>query len=55
MLIFFASFFTTQPRYNEDSRNEKILLSKRVFFAIFLVLTEDIYNAFYNDFAVLAS
>ena len=37
MLIFFASFFTAQPRYNEDSRNEKILLSKRVFFSTLIV------------------
>lgn len=37
MLIFFASFFTAQPKYNEDSRNEKILLSKRVFFSTLIV------------------
>ena len=37
MLIFFASFFAAQPRYNEDSRNEKILLSKRVFFSTLIV------------------
>ena len=37
MLIFFASFFIVQPRYNEDSRNEKILLSKRVFFSTLIV------------------
>jgi len=37
MLIFFASFFTGQPRYNEDSRNEKILLGRRVFFSTLIV------------------
>jgi len=37
MLIFFASFFTAQPRYNEDSRNEKILLGRRVFFSTLIV------------------
>lgn len=37
MLIFFASFFVSQPKYNEDSRNEKIKLSKRVFFSTLIV------------------
>lgn len=37
MLIFFASFFAAQPKYNEDSRNEKIKLGKRVFFSTLIV------------------
>lgn len=37
MLIFFASFFSAQPKYNEESRNEKIKLGKRVFFSTLIV------------------
>ena len=37
MLIFFASFFATQPKYNEESRNEKIKLGKRVFISSLIV------------------
>ena len=37
LLIFFASFFVAQPKYNEESRNEKIKLGKRVFFASLIV------------------
>ena len=37
MLLFFASFLTKQPKYNEESRNEKIKLARRVFFATLIV------------------
>ncbi len=37
MLIFFASFFIREPKYNEESRNEKIKLSKRLFVASLIV------------------
>ena len=37
MLIFFASFFVAQPKYNEESRNEKIKLGKRVFWSTLIV------------------
>ena len=30
-LVFFASFFVAEPRYNDESRNEKIKLGKRIF------------------------
>ena len=37
LLIFFASFFIKEPRYNDSSRNEKAMLSKRIFFANLIV------------------
>lgn len=37
LLIFFASFFVKEPIYNDVNRNEKIMLSKRIFFATFIV------------------
>ena len=30
LLIFFASFFVAQPKYNEESRNEKIKLRSHI-------------------------
>ena len=37
MLIFFASFFVAEPKYNEESRNEKTKLGKRIFVASLIV------------------
>ena len=37
MLIFFASFFVTEPKYNDESRNEKIKYGKRIFIASLIV------------------
>lgn len=37
MLIFFASFFVREPKYNEESRNEKIKLGRRIFTASLIV------------------
>ena len=37
ILIFFASFFTAEPKYNEESRNEKIKFGKRIFISSLIV------------------
>ena len=37
ILIFFSSFFIREPKYNEESRNEKIKLGKRLFIASLIV------------------
>ena len=37
ILIFFASFFIAEPKYNEQSRNEKIKFGKRIFVASLIV------------------
>ena len=37
MLIFFASFFAVEPKYNEESRNEKIKFGGRIFVATLIV------------------
>ena len=37
VLIFFSSFFIREPKYNEESRNEKIKLGKRLFIASLIV------------------
>ena len=37
LLLFFVSFLIKEPKYNEPSRNEKLLLSKRVFFSSLIV------------------
>lgn len=37
MLIFFASFLVKEPTYNDSTRNEKIKLGKRIFFASLIV------------------
>ena len=36
-LIFFVSFFIREPKYNEESRNEKIKLGRRIFIASLIV------------------
>ena len=37
LLIFFASFLIKEPKYNDISRNEKVMLSKRIFFSSIIV------------------
>ena len=37
LLIFFASFFIREPKYNDVSRNEKVMLSRRIFFSSLIV------------------
>ena len=37
LLLFFVSFLVKEPKYNEPSRNEKVLLSKRIFFSSLIV------------------
>ena len=37
VLIFFSSFFIREPKYNEESRNEKIKLGRRIFVASLIV------------------
>ena len=37
LLIFFASFFIREPKYNDASRNEKVMLSRRIFFSSLIV------------------
>ena len=37
VLLFFASFFIKEPKYNEESKNEKIKLGRRIFIASLIV------------------
>ena len=37
LLIFFASFLIKEPKYNDISRNEKVMLSKRILFSSIIV------------------
>ena len=37
LLIFFASFLIKEPKFNDSSRNEKVMLSKRIFGASLIV------------------
>ena len=37
LLLFFASFLIKEPKYNDPERNEKLLLSRRIFFASIIV------------------
>lgn len=37
ILIFFASFLIKEPKYNDSSRNEKVMLAKRIFFSTLIV------------------
>ena len=39
MLIFFASFFVAEPKYNDENRNEKIKFGKRIFVSSLIVST----------------
>ena len=49
LLIFFTSFFIKEPKYNDITRNEKVMLAKRVFFASLAV---NIVKLFINQFLV---
>ncbi len=37
LLIFFASFLVKEPKYNDSSRNEKVMLARRIFFSSVVV------------------
>ncbi len=37
MLIFFASFLVKEPKYNESTKNEKIILARRIFLSTLIV------------------
>ena len=57
VLIFFSSFFIREPKYNEESRNEKIKLGKRIFIASLIVgIIRAIISGFllYDIFAAIA-
>lgn len=57
VLIFFSSFFIREPKYNEESRNEKIKLGKRLFIASLIVgIVKVIISGFllYDIFAAIA-
>ena len=47
LLIFFASFLVKEPTYNDSTRNEKIKLGKRIFFASLIV---NVIKVFKNNF-----
>ena len=49
ILIFFVSFFIKEPKYNDSNRNEKRLLSKRIFFASLVV---NVVKLFINQFLI---
>lgn len=49
LLIFFASFFIKELRYNDSSRNEKVMLARRIFFASLIV---NVIKVFMNQFLV---
>ncbi len=49
LLIFFASFFLKEPKYNDSSRNEKIMLAKRIFFSSLIV---NVIKVFINQFLI---
>ena len=44
-LVFFASLLLKEPIYNEPTRNEKVFLSKRIFFASLIVNLVKIYTS----------
>lgn len=48
-LIFFSSFFIKEPKYNDSNRNEKVLLSKRLFCASLIV---NVLKIFINQFLI---
>ena len=49
LLIFFTSFFVKEPSYNDSSRNEKIMLAKRIFFSSF---ASCIIKLVFNEFLI---
>ena len=57
ILLFFSSFFIREPKYNEESRNEKIKLGKRIFIASLIVgIVRTMISGFlfYDLFAAIA-
>lgn len=55
LLIFFASFFIKEPIYNDSSRNEKVMLSKRIFFSSLIVGVIKIFMTQFLIFDLLTS
>lgn len=49
ILIFLASFFVKEPKYNEGSRNEKVMLARRIFISSLIV---NIIKVFINQFLI---
>ena len=49
LLIFFASFFIKEPKYNEIGRNEKLMLARRIFISSLIV---NIIRIFINQFLI---
>lgn len=57
ILVFFSSFFIREPKYNEESRNEKIKLGRRIFVASLIVgIVKTIISGFllYDLFVAIA-
>ena len=57
ILLFFSSFFIREQKYNEESRNEKIKLGKRIFIASLIVgIVKTMISGFlfYDLFAAIA-
>ncbi len=57
ILIFFASFFVVEPKYNEQSRNEKIKFGKRIFSASLIIGVVKVFISgflWYDLFAAVA-
>ena len=47
LLLFFISFLLKEPKYNEETKNEKIILSRRIFITLLIVnITFIIINQF---------
>ena len=58
MLVFFASFFAISPKYNDESRNEKIKLGGRLFSASLIIgMVRTAIDGFllYDIFATIAT
>lgn len=47
LLIFFVSFLVKEPKYNDSSKNEKVILSTRIFFSSLVV---NIIKMFFHQF-----
>ena len=49
ILIFLASFFVKEPKYNDSSRNEKVMLARRIFISSLIV---NVIKVFINEFLI---
>lgn len=49
ILIFLASFFVKEPKYNDTSRNEKVMLARRIFISSLIV---NVIQVFINQFLI---